>query len=438
MPFRPTQPYLRPFAAPSFSNTPLTPIAKTSEEGELSLFWNIRPEHRQVLCSPVRFKVVVAGRRWGKTILGLLMLLFHAASAAFRLCYFVGPTERQVKETAWPALKQIVPPALIHRLRETELEIELKNHSRIKLHGPKSLRGVGLDFAVLDECAFMDAEIWTEIIRPALADREGGALLSSTPKGFNYFFDIYELAHSQPDWAAFHYPTYAGGYVSSTELELLKSSMDPKLYAQEIKADFVPKQGRVYHAFSRDLNVADVGMITAAPLLVGMDFNVNPMTAVVAQNVGQFCHVVDEIVLPNSNTWEMMAELQRHYPGRRGVVHPDPSGDARKTSAFVGLTDHVIIRQAGWEVYPMRSYPTVDRYNSVNAMFLNASGQRRLLIDPKCRNLIRALEGLTYVEGTHTADKTSGLSHISDALGYLIMAIAPMVRDEVSFQTVRV
>jgi hypothetical protein len=365
------------------------------------------------------------------------MLLCHAASARGRLCYYIGPTERQAKEMGWRTLKQLVPAVLMRRMRESELEIELVNGSSIKVHGPQSLRGTGLDFAVLDECAYMPAELWPEVVRPMLADREGRALLSSTPRGFNHFYDLYHEVQSRTDSAAFRYPTAEGGYVSANELALLRSTMDPKLYAQEIEASFELQSGRVYHAFSRDLNVADVPLIPGLTLLVGMDFNINPMTAVVAQKVGGQCHVSAEIVLPNSNTFEMMEELLRRYPQQRGVVHPDPSGTARKTSAPVGQTDHVIIRQAGWEVYSLKPYPIVDRINSVNAMFENANGQRRLFIDRKCKHLIRALEGLTFKEGTNLPDKSTGFSHVTDALGYLVVAVFPMLRDEVTVTTVR-
>lgn len=394
------------------------------------------PQHHQVLLCDRRFIVLAAGRRWGKTTLGLFKLLCHAASARGQVCYYVGPTERQAKEMGWRALKELVPALLTRRVRESELEIELTNGSLIKVHGPQSLRGTGLDFVVLDELAYMPPEFWPEVVRPMLADREGGALLSSTPRGFNHFYDLYYEAQSRQDSAAFRYSTARGGYVSENELALLKSTMDPKLYAQEIEASFELQSARVYHAFSRDLNVCDVEMIPDLPLLVGMDFNVDPMTAVVAQKVGGQCHVSAEIVLPNSNTFEMMQQLLLRYPQQWGVVHPDPSGASRKTSAPVGQTDHTIIQQAGWQVFSLKPYPTVDRFNSVNAMFQNASRQRRLFIDRKCKNLIRALDGYTFKEGTNLPDKSTGFGHITDALGYLIMGVFPMLKDEVTITPV--
>jgi hypothetical protein len=402
----------------------------------LYVYRDFGSEHYRILDCERRFVVLVAGRRWGKTTVGLYKLLCHAAATPKQVCYYIGPTEQQAKEMAWRILKEMVPAALICRMQPSDLEIELVNGSIIKLHGPQSLRGAGLDFALLDECAYMPAELWPEIVRPMLADREGRALLSSTPRGFNHFYDLYKEAQTTPDWAAFHYPTSRGGYISDSELLLLRSTMDPRLYAQEIEAKFALQQGRVYHAFVPDVNISDLSILADVPLLVGMDFNVNPMTAVVAQKVGEQCHVSAEIVLPNSNTFEMMEELVRRYPQQKGVVHPDPSGAARKTSAPVGETDHAIIRRSGWHVCRTDSSPVVDRINSVNAMLQNANGRPRLFIDRKCKHLIRSLESLAFKEGTHVPDKSSGFDHITDALGYLIMAVFPMVRHEVTFTQV--
>jgi len=403
-----------------------------------SSYQDFGPAQIQILSSKKRFVAVSAGRRFGKTMTGLYRVLCDVLSGPQRIGYYIGPTERQAEEMGWRPLLDIVPAPLIRRLRHSELQIELVNGSLIKLHGPQSLRGPGLDFAFLDEFAYMPPELWPEVVRPMLADREGGALLASTPRGLNHFYDLYLEAQTRADWAAFRFPTSSGGYVSEAELELLRATMDPKQFAQEILASFELQSGRVYHAFSRHLNVTDVPLVHGPKLLVGMDFNVNPMTAVITQKIGDECHVSDEIVLPNSNTFEMMEELVRRYPEQHGVVYPDPSCTARKTSASVGETDHAIIRRSGWDVYPTQQHPIVDRINNVNAMFQNANGKPRLFIGHKCKNLIRSLESLTYKEGTHVPDKSSGHDHIVDALGYLIVVVFPMVRHEVTFSRVQI
>lgn len=212
--------------------------------------------------------------------------------------------------------------------------------------------------------------------------------------------------------------------------------MDPTEYAREFCASFEDSQSRVYHGFDLDKSVIELTPSPHAQLLVGMDFNVNPMTAVVAQRIADQCHVIDEIVLSNSNTQELMNELNRRYAGCEGIVHPDPSAASRKTSAPAGETDLTIIERAGWPVYRNAPYKVVDRINTVNAMLLNAQGSRRLLISPRCEQLIKALDSLTYREGTKIPDKRSGFDHVTDALGYLIMAVFPIVTNSVSIQTV--
>lgn len=394
----------------------------------LKIGLNFRPEHDQVLRSARRFRVLVAGRRWGKTTLALWELTLDAASGPDRCGYYVAPTERQAKEIAWQTLKKIVHPAMRRSLSESELSIELINGSFIQLHGanhPDSLRGVGLDFVVLDEYGNLRPETWTEIVRPMLADRQGRALVLGTPKGRNHFYDLYVEAQSSPQWAAFHFTTYQGGFVPEEEDLLLRSGMDPKHYAQEIEASFEVQEGRVYQSFSRELNVASYSMVPGIPLLVGLDFNIDPMCAVVAQKIGSECHVFAEVVVHNSWTQEMMDTLNARFPGMGGVVHPDPSGSARKTSSPLGQTDHAIVRLAGWDLYVTRC-SVRDRINNVNAALCNANRQRRLLIDPGCKHLIRALDGLTYKQGTNIPDKSTGLDHICDALGYLISGLYPI------------
>lgn len=395
----------------------------------------LKRQHAKVFLCDKRFMVLVAGRRWGKTTLALWWLINQAFRAGNQICYYLAPTDRQAKRIAWRKLKNLVPPDMRRSIREAELEIELCNGSMIQLHGASNsdrLRGCGLDAIVLDEYAQMPAEVWNAVIRPMLSDRKGRALFIGTPAGHNAFYDLYVAAQSGRDWAAFHFPTEQGGYVSVEELQALRCDMDTKLYRQEYEASFETLQARVYYAFCREANVTDLVLIPDAPLLIGMDFNVNPMTAVVTQRAGDQCQVIDEIVLPDSNTQEMMDEINRRYRGRKGVVHPDPSGAARKTSAPVGQNDFALIRQAGWPVYPGKHVPVVDRITNVNTLLCNAKGVRRLLISPKCRQLIRALDTLTYKENTKIPDKSAGQDHITDALGYLVVNVFPIIRSEVT------
>ena len=157
-----------------------------------------------------------------------------------------------------------------------------------------------------------------------LSDRKGCAFFISTPTGLNHFYELYILAKSRSDWEAFHFRTEDGGYIAPDELAALKAEMDGKRFAQEFLASFETLQTRVYCAFDRERNVTELELLPDAPVLVGMDFNINPMAAIVAQRAGEQIQVFDEVVLTNSNTAEMMGEINRRYAGRHGVVHPDP------------------------------------------------------------------------------------------------------------------
>jgi hypothetical protein len=151
-------------------------------------------------------------------VLAIWCLVVNAFGKTDRICYYIAPTYDQAKRIAWSLLKKLVPPEARRRTNEQELLIELRNGSIIQLHGAdrsNRLRGVGLDYVVLDEYANMRAETWTEVIRPTLSDRDGRALFIGTPRGRNHFYDLYRAAKFRENWATFHYSTKQGGYVRS-------------------------------------------------------------------------------------------------------------------------------------------------------------------------------------------------------------------------------
>lgn len=190
---------------------------------------------------------------------------------------------------------------------------------------------------------------------------------------------------------------------------------------------FLGGNGRVYSSFiNRPFPIGNIDesvVDTGAEVLVGMDFNVNPMSAVIGVRAVDQLLVLDAIEIQTSNTEEMAIELRRRFPApRRVVVCPDPSGRQRKTSAPVGQTDFTILQKYGFEVRAPNAAPAVvDRINNAQAMFFDATtNKRRVRIHPKARAAITALANLTYKEGTSQPDKKSGFDHMGDALGYLL------------------
>ena len=381
--------------------------------------------------SPARFRVLNAGRRFGKTFLACTELFVRGQNKPGSMNWYVAPTYRQAEQIAWAQLKDMIPRGYIRGKNETDLRIELKNKSVIALRGadnPDSLRGVGLDFVVPDESAFQKREVWTEALRPALSDRQGSALFITTPAGYNWFYDLYCAAKGKPDWATFQYTTLDGGNVPAEEIQAARSELDERTFRQEYEASFESLSGRVYYAYDRDENARALADDPAAPLLVGMDFNVNPMSAVFAVRAGDQIHFIGEQLIPNGNTDDMAKAIRARFPGRPVKVYPDPTGNSRKTSAPVGQTDFSILRAAGFQVLaPTHPYAVADKINTVNAAMKSAAGIRRAYIDPvKCPALAKGLDGLTYREGTNEPDKSLGLDHVTDAAAYLLLWELPM------------
>jgi len=402
--------------------------SQRSNKSEYSLDSLTFPQRKIMLYGAnYRFRVVVAGRRFGKTVLGVTECLYHAQKAPKQLVWYIAPTYRMAKELVWEELKEAIPKENIAYKNESELSITLKNcGSKIVLKGadnPDTLRGKGLNFVVFDEVADISSETWFKVIYPALTDKQGHALFIGTPKGYNWFYDLYLFAQNPQNnqWFSFSYTTVQGGNVTPEELEYAKKAMSHKQYQQEFEASFETLMDRVYSSFNRhqniDSGVDDYGL----PVLIGMDFNINPMSAVLAQRINNELHIFDEIEIQNGNTEEMCRELINRFPDRDVRVYPDPSGKSRKTSALIGTTDHSIIQSYGFDILaPNRAPLIVDRVNEVNALCCNTAGQHRLLIHPRCIKTIKSLEGLTYKEGTSIPDKASGLDHMVDGLGYLV------------------
>ena len=378
-----------------------------------------------------RFRAVVAGRRFGKTFLSTTELLRVATTKANSNVWYVAPTYKAAKDIAWDMLTSTIPEGYIRKRNESDLSLRLINGSTISLKGAEnfdSLRGRSLDFCVLDEFADMKPEAWFEVIRPSLSDRKGSALFIGTPKGRNHFYDLWTKGcDKEPEWSSFQYTTLDGGNVDEEEIEQAQRDLDERTFRQEYLANFVNYSGVIYYNFSREESVQIVPD-EGETLHIGMDFNLDPMSAVVAVKTSDALKIIDEIVIYGSNTDEIVDEIKTRYPSRRIIVYPDPACRQRKTSAG-GRTDLSILQNAGFAVKVRNSHtPIRDRINAVNARLKSADDERHLFIDPKCKQVIKSLERQTYKEGTSQPDKDSGFDHMNDALGYLVDYLHPIKR----------
>jgi hypothetical protein len=411
---------------------------------------SLKPAQSRVFICDRRFRVLAAGRRFGKTYLACTELC-RAAFSAGRIAWYVAPTYKQAKRIAWKPLKELTRPFWASAPNETDLRIELITGGTIALRGADNydnLRGEGLDFVALDEFASMAPEAWIEVLRPALSDRLGGALFIGTPKGHNHFYDLFQAGREQDGWATFQYTTEQGGLVLPGELEAARRELDERTYQQEYQASFENlATGRVYYAFDRAHNVQSLIHSARSSLFWALDFNVNPMCSVVGQTVNGVVGILDELILPDSNTLaaceEFMERTQKWCSGLplTVYVYGDATGEHRNSSA--SRTDWQIVRnffgryadryQVTFRV-PSTNPPVKDRINCVNAMLRNQAGRQRLYIDSRCKELIKDFEQVcwkTDPNGNSLAevDKSNPMrTHASDALGYYIAREFPMRR----------
>ena len=210
---------------------------------------------KQVYLSPNRFRVLISGRRFGKTHLAMYELLKHASRNPNKKIFYVAPTYRMCKEIMWKPLKKIVQEKKwVRYLNESDLTMILKNGCQISLKGADksydNLRGVGLSFLLIDEFADIPEEAWTEVLRPTISDKHvnGHVLFTGTPRGFgSWSYSIYQRGLGQdPEWKSFKFTTLEGGQVNQSEIQQAMKDLDERTFRQEYLASFETYSGVVY------------------------------------------------------------------------------------------------------------------------------------------------------------------------------------------------
>ena len=261
----------------------------------------------------------------------------------------------------------------------------------------------------------MKPEVWFQVCRPMLSDTGGHALFISSPKGRNWFYDLW-CEGEKENYSSYQYTTLDGGFVPQEEVEQARLDLDSRTFEQEYEAQFVSYSGVIYYAFSEQNIKAYPGVVSKDDVLhLGCDFNIDPMSATVSIIKNDVAWVIDEIEIYGSNTNELVQEIRTRYPHNRVIAYPDSSGIKRTTNS--GISDHQILQNAGFKLMVQPGNPPVkDRIASVNAAFEKA----KLFVDPKCRSVKNCLIKHTYKEGSRIPTKDQNHDHMNDALGYMV------------------
>ncbi len=366
-----------------------------------------------------RFRVLVAGRRFGKSYLcGWEMYAMALSRKDARIAY-IATTYQQAKDIVWNELKNITAPTIIKVQETSPLTCIVRNkyggESFITLRGWENidtLRGQKFDLIVLDEVASMRnfQTHWQEVIRPTLTDRKGEALFIGTPKGFNHLYDLFQEENNNEDWKSFHYTSYDNPYLDPTELDMAKKDMTEDRFAQEYLAEFKKMEGLVYKEFSRNIHVTDELPVFVSETLAGVDFGFTHPAAVVSisiDNKGVYWILND--YLKSGNTEDEICDYVATQ--QFNLVFPDPEN----ASAIESL------RRRGVNIREVNKgkYSVVSGINKVRELLKS----NRIKVHKSCIHVIQAFEMYAYPEeknGQTNEIPSHEYSDILDALRYCI------------------
>lgn len=211
------------------------------------------PGQREIHEHPARFKVLAAGRRWGKTRLGVFECLDTASKGG--RAWWVAPTYKMAN-VGWRPIQRL-GVQIGAEIRRADRQILLSNGGEVSVRSadnPDSLRGEGLDKVIMDECAFIAEAAWVESLRPALSDRLGSAVFYSTPSGRNWFWRLHQKGLNEADWHSWQLPTSNNPYIAPEEIEAARSMLPELIFQQEYLAEFLEHEGAVFRNILACLN----------------------------------------------------------------------------------------------------------------------------------------------------------------------------------------
>lgn len=380
----------------------------------------LSPWQLEVALDNHRFRVVCVGRRGGKTTLAAEEIKGKAIGTECRIAY-IAPTYGQARDIIWLALQKELAAAIV-RKDETRLELEVRNimgtTSLIQLRGwesIESLRGQKFHFIVVDEVAMMKnfTEKWQEVVIPTLTDTKGEVLFISTPKGFNFFYDLYNRELKDESWKSFHFTTYDNPNIDPEEIEKLKNQLTPDRFAQEYMAEFHKTEGLVYKEFDRKKHLYDVlpesdYYITC----VGVDFGfIHPCAILQIKINSNEEYFVENEYYKSGKTNEQIAEMTQAF--KPNFVYPDPEAPEKiQVLENKGLNVMDVVKGKGSVV------AGIDR---VRELFK----QGRLKINQSnCPNLIQELETYSYDDSNPNGVSENPIKendNAADALRYVVM-----------------
>lgn len=397
-----------------------------------------------------RFSVVVAHRRFGKTVMCVNHIIqkLLANDKARPVYAYIAPTKEQARRIVWDYVKQYTRFIPGVTFNESALRVDFPSKTvngkevagaQVYVLGaedPDTLRGMYLDGVVLDEVAQMPKSVWAEILIPALSDRQGWAVFIGTPKGKNYFYELYEQARTGKtadggtlaNWKAFMFKASETGHLDQEALDMAQSNMTPELYAQEYECSFESAIQGTYYGKTLEM-LKDEGYVGSYPynpnfnVITAWDIGLNDATAIwFVQQIGGEVHIID-----------FLEESDRGLNYFVNVLNNKPytydyhilPHDVMVRNFSTGVTRYGELVRAGLRVTVAPKLPVFDGINSVRSML------------PLCRfNEVKCKAGLNSLFHYRSQmNERLGVaaqvplhdkhSHAADAFRYLAIALRP-------------
>jgi hypothetical protein len=406
------------------------------------------PEQVRLRDEQVRFKVVPAGRRSGKTERAKRYVAKQGMKNAGEMYFLAAPTRDQVKKIFWDDIKALTLSASHpKRPSESDLKVFMPNGTEIHLIGldkPQRIEGIGWTGGVIDEIADVKEEAWEANIFPALntvsplrPDHRAWCWLIGVPDGLNHYYDMYQkaLSDAHPDWAGYHWKS--SEILPDDVIDAAKRSMSRKQYLQEFEASFETATGRIYEDYGK-ANYTSETIQPHERLSWMHDQNYTPLSSAIGVVRENALYLLDEIVLTSAVSRQSATEFVERYKDHKNKhvdVYGDPAGKAGEkhghSSDYTDIED--VLKTNGWTYTRKvaRAAPAIkDRQNAVRAKICNASGERTLFCNPiKAPYCNKGLATVQLQKGsTFQEDQKNDTQHITTAIGYMVHRVWPIDR----------
>ena len=345
---------------------------------------------------------------------------------------YLSPFLRQSKAVAWDYLRAAMSSARAAgaTAHESELRVDYPGGAQVRLYGadnPDAMRGVYFDGIVLDEYADMDPRVWSEIIRPALADRRGWAVFIGTPRGRNAFFELWRRSQTEGGWFSMMLKASQSGLIPDSELELARRDLTEEQYAQEFECSFDAAvvgayYGKLMARAEAERRVAGVPYDPAAPVWTAWDLGIRDATAIwFAQVIGREIRIIDYYEASGVDLGHYVREINARSYAYAGHIVPH---DAQAKELGTGKSRLEVMESLG--LRPITLAPLHRVEDGINAV--------RMFI-PKCwfdaKKCARGIDALKLYRAEYD-DKLQALrpqpvhdwtSHAADSFRYLALTL---------------